>query len=153
MPRQRNIEANTLQPVNEFNEDGMRRELARLREENDRLAEVAVTALKRAGTEKEPEPEPVIEHKKLYFIGERLEKGAQGQPDHLVTDLMWDDRVGLHHTCSRGPTPILFKGSNDDNAPHAFVPVPFGNWLIAEDGARDRLGRLIKARYRWAGEA
>lgn len=156
MPRPRSgptAEA-TPAPFYQQNPDGMLREMERLKAENARLADAAVDALKRAGAGPvEPIEEPVIEHKKLYFIGERMEQGENGMPDYLVPDLRFSESIGLHHTCGRGPMPITFKGSDDDTAPHAFVPVAFGNWLIAEDGARDRHGRMMKARYRWAGES
>lgn len=153
MPRPRN-DANTLTPVNALSPEGMQREMARLRAENERLADVAVEALKRDGRGPvAEEPAPEIETKKLYFIGERQEDGVNGQPSYMVPDLRFNESVGMHHTCARGPMPIVFKGSDDDTAPHAFVPVPFGNWLIAEDCHRDHLGRAIKPRYKWAGES
>jgi len=155
MPRpRRDDNTTTMTPFNELSTEGMTQELARLRAENERLADVALDALKRNGAgPADPADETPVELKKLYFVGTRVEPGENGQPDYVVPDLRFDERIGPHHTCGRGPVPSTFKGSEDDTAPHAFVPVPFGNWLIAEDGHRDRHGRMMKARFAWAGEA
>jgi hypothetical protein len=136
--------------------DMLRAELARLQAENDRLAEVAVDALKRGPTDgssvpSDNAPPPVTA--KLYFIGKRMEPGEAGQQAYEVDDLRFDERVGPHHTCGRGPFPVLFTASNEDSRPHAFVTIGFGNYLIAEDCRKDRWGRAIQTRYEWAPDA
>lgn len=135
--------------------EAMRKQMERLHAENEQLrvnneqlavtAEVALT--RPTAAPPEPIAPPQTEHK-LYFIGQRVEPANNGVPAHAVLDL----RGGVH-TCARFEAPITFGASREDQYPHAYITKGKGDWLIANDCAKDAYGNPAEIRYRWSPEA
>ena len=91
------------------------------------------------------EPPRVLETHKLLFIGQRLNQ-QEGVPE---PDL-YPSPDGLVYVCGLGGSPVVFRGTHDDERAHAMVHRSFGDWLITEDRRRDSNGRPMGARYAWA---
>lgn len=128
-------------------------ELARLKAENERLAQTALEALARPKDGAAPEPEVILPTRKLYFTGTRMEALMPGTPEVEMPDLHLNRQAQrLEHVCGRGPMPITFTGSDSDPRPHAFVTEAFGEWLRANDAPRDVYGRVLVPRYEWGDE-
>ena len=97
-------------------------------------------------TRETPAPAPMLAVRKLYFTGTRLNRDH----GHIEADLYPSPEGVPVYVCGRGGSPVVFKGSADDERPHAFVHQSFGDWLIANDCPHDPWGKPLAARYAWA---
>jgi hypothetical protein len=106
----------------------------------------AAGPVRRAAPAEVNEPPRVLPTYKLLFVGQRRNAEGYMEPDLQVGT----DGQGLIHVCGRAGSPIVFRGTAEDDRAHAMVHKSLGDWLIAEDCKRDSHGRPLAARYAWA---